>query len=96
MTERASKILLVESDSQLVESLVALLVGRFNAHVTCVPDAESGLDIDLIEPHDLVIAELHLADRSGLAFDLYLSEGFEVEREFELAKQKLCWMRRAV
>jgi ribosomal protein S18 acetylase RimI-like enzyme len=39
---------------------------------------------------------LLLADRSGLAFDLYVSEGFEVEREFEAAKQKLCWMRRAV
>jgi len=39
---------------------------------------------------------LLLADRSGPSFDLYVSEGFEVEREFELAKQKLCWMRRAV
>jgi hypothetical protein len=39
---------------------------------------------------------LLLADRSGPSFDLYVSEGFEVEREFELAKQKLCWIRRAV
>jgi ribosomal protein S18 acetylase RimI-like enzyme len=39
---------------------------------------------------------LLLTDRSGPAFNLYISEGFEVEREFELAKQKLCWMQRAV
>ena len=39
---------------------------------------------------------LLLVDRDTPAFGLYRSEGFEVEREFELAQQRLCWMRRPV
>lgn len=66
MTEDATKILLVEPDSQLVELLVESLVGRFNAHITCVADAESCLDVDVADPHDLIIAELHPAGLNGL------------------------------
>ncbi len=66
MTEDATKILLVEPDSQLVELLVESLVRRFNAHITCVADAESCLDVDVADPHDLIIAELHLSGRSAL------------------------------
>jgi ribosomal protein S18 acetylase RimI-like enzyme len=39
---------------------------------------------------------LLVTDRDTPAFGLYRSEGFEVEREFEVAQQRLCWMRRAV
>jgi ribosomal protein S18 acetylase RimI-like enzyme len=39
---------------------------------------------------------LLVTDRDTPAFDLYRSEGFEVEREFRAGAQKLCWMRRAL
>jgi ribosomal protein S18 acetylase RimI-like enzyme len=39
---------------------------------------------------------LLVSDRDTPAFGLYRSEGFQVEREFEVAQQRLCWMRRAV
>jgi len=39
---------------------------------------------------------LLVIDRDSPAFRLYRSEGFEVEREFEVGLQRLCWMRRAV
>ena len=39
---------------------------------------------------------LLVTDRDTPAFGLYSSEGFQVEREFEVAQQRLCWMRRAV
>jgi ribosomal protein S18 acetylase RimI-like enzyme len=38
---------------------------------------------------------LLVTDRDTPAFGLYRSEGFEVEREFEVAQQRLCWMCRA-
>lgn len=66
MNERSSRILLVEPDAELLEILVASLAGRFDAHVTCVADAESCLDLEIVEPHDLVITELDLGDSSGL------------------------------
>ena len=39
---------------------------------------------------------LLVTDRDTPAFGLYRREGFEVEREFEVPQQRLCWMRRAV
>jgi ribosomal protein S18 acetylase RimI-like enzyme len=39
---------------------------------------------------------LLVTDRDTPAFDLYRSEGFEVEREFRAGAQNLCWMRRAL
>jgi ribosomal protein S18 acetylase RimI-like enzyme len=39
---------------------------------------------------------LLLVDRDTPAFGLYRSEGFELEREFQVGQQSLCWMRRAV
>jgi len=66
MTGRAYKILLVEPDPTCVEILVRSLSGRFNAHITCAPDAESCLDADLLEPHELIIAELEVGKSDGL------------------------------
>ncbi len=37
-----------------------------------------------------------VTDRDTPAFQLYRSEGFEVEREFRAGEQNLCWMRRSV
>ena len=39
---------------------------------------------------------LLVTDRDTPAFGLYRSEGFEIERKFEAAEQRLCWMRRAI
>ncbi len=66
MAERSQKILVVEPDPQVLEILVASLARRFDAHVTCVADAESCLDVDLVTPHDLVISEMALNDSNGI------------------------------
>ncbi len=66
MLDRPHKILLVEPDAEVLEILVAALARRFEAHITCVPDAESCLDVEMVDPHELVIAELNLEDSSGL------------------------------
>lgn len=39
---------------------------------------------------------LLVTDRDTPGFDLYRSEGFEVERGFRAGAQNLCWMRRAL
>ena len=66
MAKRLPKILVVEPDPHILQPLVAALVRRFDAHITCTANAEACLDVELAEPHDLVIAELHLEDESGL------------------------------
>lgn len=72
MAEQANKILLVEPEPEILEILVSSLTRRFGSHLTCVADAESCLDIELVDPHHLVIAELELgeSDRLGLASKL--------------------------
>ncbi len=69
MNSQPYKILLVEPEPSMMEILVASLVRRFDAHITCVADAESCLDIDVADPHDLIIAELapDVIDGLGLA-----------------------------
>ncbi|UCC30087.1 MAG: response regulator [Phycisphaerales bacterium] len=66
MTDRSHKIMLVEPDAEVLEILVASLSRRFDAHITCVADVTSCLDIEIFDPHDLVIAELELEDSGGL------------------------------
>jgi len=65
MADRPQKILLVEPEPGIMEILVEALSRRLNAQVTCVSDARSCLDVDLVEPHDLVIAEWQLGDATG-------------------------------
>lgn len=60
MAGDAPRILIVEPDGDVLEILVASLSRRFDAHITCVSDASACLDAELVSPHDLVIAELHL------------------------------------
>ena len=64
--DRSHKILLVEPDAELLEILVASLARRFDPHITCVSNAASCLDLELVDPHDLVIAELDLEDSHGV------------------------------
>ena len=66
MATQVCKILLVEPDPEVLEILVSSLARRFDAHTTCVADAESCLDVELVDPHDIVIAELDLPDSDGL------------------------------
>ena len=73
MAERSYKILLVEPDADILELLVSALGRRFNAHVTCVATAEACLDVELLEPHDLVIAELNLKDEDGIVLAGHLT-----------------------
>ena len=65
MGDVLTKILLVEPDADVMQTLVAALSRRFDAYITCVADAESCLDTDMVEPHDLVIAEMDLPDSTG-------------------------------
>ncbi len=58
--------MLVEPDAELLELLVAALTRRFDAHITCVADAASCLDVEIVDPHDLVIAELRMGDSNPL------------------------------
>ena len=66
MPDQSHKILLVEPDADILEIVVFALARRFNAHVTCVATAEACLEMELTEPHDLVIAELNLEDQDGI------------------------------
>jgi len=73
-TLRASKILLVEDDPRLLEMLVEAFVERFDAHLTCVGSAEDALDVEVLEPHDIVIAELSLQGMDGLTLTRHLMD----------------------
>ncbi|RME38473.1 MAG: response regulator [Planctomycetota bacterium] len=66
MSERTQKILVVEPDAEILEILVASLSRRFDAHITCVSDAVSCLDVEVVEPHDLIISEIELEGEDGL------------------------------
>ena len=66
MAAPCHKILIVEPDPEILEILVASLARRFNAHLTCVGDATACLDVEMVDPHDLVIAELSLKEMNGL------------------------------
>lgn len=66
MSDRPDKILLVEPDAAMLETLVTALARRFDAHITCVADAVSCLDVEMLDPHDVVICEMGLPDANGL------------------------------
>lgn len=62
MRDRPHKIMLIESDPQTVEVLVSSITRRIDAQITCAADARSGLDAEMIEPHDLVALDLDSRD----------------------------------
>jgi len=73
MAKRAYKILVVEPDAEVLEILVGALADRFDAHITCVDTAEACLDVEVVDPHDLVITELQLEDSDGLELSEHLT-----------------------
>ena len=68
------KVLLVEDDPRLLEMLVASVVRQFDAHLTCVGSAEDALDIEVVEPHAIVVAELALPGMDGLTLTRHLMD----------------------
>jgi len=58
MADRRYRILIVESDADTLDMLVEALARRFDARISCVDVAAAGLDLEMAEPQDLVIAEL--------------------------------------
>ena len=66
MGDKPNKILLVEPDPEIVEILVASLSKRLDVQITCVADMESCLDVDLVDPHHLIVCELELDDGNGV------------------------------
>lgn len=68
------KVLLVEDDPRLLEMLVEALVRGFDANLTCVASAEDALDIEVVEPHDIVVGELALPGMDGLTMARHLME----------------------
>ncbi len=65
-TASRHKILLVDNEPQTAEIIVEVLVRHLDAQITCVSTAEDALDIDILEPHDAVIAEVNLPMMSGI------------------------------
>ena len=67
MKDRCHKILLVEPDPAVLEMLVASFSRRMDVHLTCVSDGNACLDVEMTDPHDLIITAERLADMSGLS-----------------------------
>lgn len=65
-SDQPDRIMLVEPQPESLEVLLSALVTRFNAHITCVSTAAECLDVEAVDPHDLVISEFDLPDTSGL------------------------------
>jgi DNA-binding response OmpR family regulator len=66
--------MLAEDDPRILEMLVRSFVDRFDAHLTCVGSAEDALDVEVLEPHDIVVAELNLPGTDGLTMARHLLE----------------------
>lgn len=58
--------MLVEPEPDIVEILVSSISKRLDTQITCVADAESCLDVDLVDPHPIVISEIDLPDMHGV------------------------------
>ncbi len=70
MAERAEKILLVEPDADTLEAIVAALSRRFDVQITCVATADACLEVELVEPHNLIITELRLEEEEEDGLEL--------------------------
>ncbi|MFH0983891.1 MAG: response regulator [Planctomycetota bacterium] len=73
-TVRRHKILLVDHEPRTVEMLSEAFVRHLNARITCVSTAEAALDIEILEPHDALVAEINLPRLDGLALARQLME----------------------
>lgn len=68
------KILLVESNPRAIETLIDAFVRRFSSNITCVATAEDALDVDMLEPHSIVIADTDLDGMDALTMAQRLTE----------------------
>ncbi len=68
------KVLLAQEDPRLLEMMVEAIVGQFDAHLTCVSSGEDALDIEMVEPHDIVVADTDLPGIDGLTLTRHLME----------------------
>jgi len=66
VAKRKPKILLVEPDAGLLELLASAFSRHVAAQVTCVNGASCCLDVEVGDPHDLVVVEWDLPDGSAL------------------------------
>ena len=66
--------MLIENDPRLLEMLVESVVPRFDAHLTCVASGEDALDIEVVEPHDIIVSEMTLPCMDGLTLTRHLME----------------------
>ena len=89
MADRKPKILLVEPNPELLEMLVEVFTRRFDVHLTCVDSAGSCLDVELGDPHDLVIAEFQLDDVDAIELADQLCTLTGVDRPIVLLADKL-------
>lgn len=71
---RPPKILLVDPDVRVTEMVVDCLSRRFGAQLTCTARAEDALDIEIIEPHDIALADVDLPGIDGIALIQHLKE----------------------
>ncbi len=89
MGDRQHKILLVEPDPDLLEILVAGFTRRLDARITCVDRAGQCLDVEMTDPHDLVVTELQLDDGTGLELSEHLNS-FSARPIILLAEEADC------
>lgn len=68
------KLLLVETDPRIVEMLVESFIRRFNCDITCVASAEDALDVEVVEPHTVVIADTNLPKMDALTLTQRMKE----------------------
>jgi DNA-binding response OmpR family regulator len=68
------KILIVEPDARITELLVDSLGPHFEARLTCASAAEDALDVEILEPHDIVLTDYDLPGMDGLDFLRHLKE----------------------
>lgn len=60
MADRKPRVLLVEPDPDILELLGASIAQRLDVHLTCVASAQACLQVEMGDPHDLIVAELRL------------------------------------
>ncbi|NOX60228.1 MAG: response regulator [Planctomycetes bacterium] len=68
------KILLVESNPEALETLIDAFVRRFSSNITCVATAEDALDVDMLEPHGIVVADTDLDGMDAITMAKRLTE----------------------
>ncbi len=71
---RSLKILIIEPDVRVTEMLVDCLGRRFGARITCAGRGEDALDVEIVEPHDLAIADVDLPGIDGIELARHLLE----------------------